>query len=531
MIVDTPPAPPTSSTPPPPSPKPPRGPRVSLLAVLLILAVVSVAFGALASDWLKRGASKVTQLAAHDGHDHGQPTDGGDGGEGGYFTCGMHPWVILPAPGLCPICHMDLTPLDPAKLTGEIAINPVIVQNIGVRVAPVTTGPLVQEVRTVGSVAYDETSICVINVKFGGYVEELFVAAEGARVEAGQPLFTIYSPELYAAQEEYLLASRSGASSPQLLESARTRLRYFDLSDEQVAELERARRPTRALLVRSPFAGVVTEKMVNAGTRVEPGMPTYRVADLTRVWVDVTLYEYQLPFVGEGQEAAMTLPFVPGREFRGRVAQLYPYLSVESRQVRVRLEFANDDGRLKPGMFANVALRKTLEAEATLVPREAVLRTGSREIAFVSLGDGRFEPRTIRTGIETTGAQLQVLEGLREGDSVVTSGQFLLDSESKMRTALAKMVKGDLAGEAPTQEETAAEAAAPVAMADGYPLDTCVVTGLKLGSMGDPVVMQHEGRTVKFCCAGCPPKFRKEPAKYLAKLDAAVAQQREGHVH
>ncbi len=515
-----------TATAPPASVAAPRGPRLGVLAPIAVgvvaLLVIGGLMGAFFGERLMRGAEQLSQWTAggHDGHDHGDA-----GGDGGYYTCGMHPWVILPTAGLCPICHMDLTPLDPAKLAGELAIDPIVVQNIGVRVATVVEGPLAKVTRTVGTIGYDETGLRVCNTKVSGWIEDLLVDSEGATVSMGQPLFVIYSPELYAAQEEYLLAYRRRETAPQMVASARTRLRYFDVTDEQIAALEASGEPTRTMTIHSPHSGVVVEKVVNEGERVDAGMPVYRVADLSRVWVNVTLFEHQAPHVEAGQAARMTLPFLPGRAFEGTVAYVYPYLDAASRQIRVRLEFPNAEGRLKPGMFANVELESVLDTRATLVPREAVLRTGEREVAFVSLGEGRFEPRTIRTGVETQAGQLEVLEGLDPGERVVTSGQFLLDSESKMRIALAQMI----AGEAASEQSAAAPAAAdaePEPMADGYPLSTCVVTGLALGAMGDPVEIEHEGRTVRFCCAACPPRFHANPGVYLEKLDAAEAAHR-----
>jgi len=350
---------------------------------------------------------------------------------------------------------MDLTPLDPSKLRCEISIDPVIVQNIGVRIAPVMQGPLQQRIRTVGTVTYNETSVRDINTKIGGWIETLYVNAEGEPVERDEPLFSIYSPELYQAQEEYLLAWRTrqerGAPPPgragiDLLESARTRLEYFDISDEQIRALEEAGKPQKSLTIVSPYKGIVIEKRATEGMRIEPGMAVYRVADLSTVWVQTTLYEHQLPLVDVGQEATMTLPFLPGETFNGRAAYVYPYLNEQARQARVRLEFENPAGTLKPGMYATVEIETPIEDDVVLAPREAVITTGERRVAFVSLGDGRFEPREVRTGL-SVGGKVQILDGLETGEMVVTSGQFLLDSESRMREALAKMVTGEMASE------------------------------------------------------------------------------------
>ena len=405
-----------------------------------------------------------------------------------YWTCGMHPWVVLPEPGECPICHMDLVPLDPAKFASGMTIDPIVVQNIGVRTAAVTTGPLVQSIRTVGNVTYDETRVVDVNTRFSGWIEKLDVDSLGERVTAGEPLFEIYSPALYAAQQEYQLALRNDSAAPgaaaetnrQLLASAKTRLELFDLGDDQIAALGARDEPQKTVAVRSPAAGVVVEKMATQGMQVTPGMRVYRIADLSTVWVQATVYESQLPFVKEGQAATMTLAYLPGASFAGRVAYVYPTVNEKTREATVRLEFDNADGRLKPGMFADVTLQGTLAESATLAPQSAVMRTGKRQVAIVSLGGGKFEPRDVTSGAETDGSLVQILSGLKPGEQVVTSGQFLLDSEARMREALAKMIGGNAAAD---QEPTVATADAETVVlpADAArPLDDVLTAYLQI---------------------------------------------------
>lgn len=409
-------------------------------ATVAVALLLGVAFG----DDVKAGLKKAWEaVAGGDEHDEGAHTQ--------WYTCGMHPWVILPKPGDCPICHMALTPIDPAKFTGEITIPPAVVQNIGVRIATVEKGPLTREIRTVGSVAFDETRVRDVNLKVEGWIEAIHVDYLGAPVQAGEPLFDLYSPALYAAQEEYLQAWRrartDAAAGRDMLDAARTRLEFFGISAEQLEEIAARGEPTKTLTIRSPFTGLVVEKHANEGMQVTPGMQLYRIADLSVVWVMVTLYEYQLPFVSDGQAASMSLPYVPGQTFEGRVAYVYPTLDERTREVQARLEFDNPGLLLKPGMFATVHIQSTLAEDRVLVPREAVIDTGERQVAFVSLGEGRFEPRDVRIGAEGDSGRLSILEGLRPGERVVVSGQFLLDSESRIREALAKMMKGDPASE------------------------------------------------------------------------------------
>ena len=425
-------------------------------AGLLILAVAVGAVGWLVvviigARYAMRSDGAGEQMAAT------QPA--GDGMGLQYYTCGMHPWVILPKPGLCPVCHMDLTPIDPEKFTGEITIDPTTVQSIGVRIERVTKGPLVQTIRTVGTVVYDETRVRDVNIKVSGWIEKLHVDFLGADVEAGEPLLDLYSPALYEAQEQYLLEyRRRGGAGPgagararedrfDLLEAARTRLIYYDITPEQIRRLEESGFPSKTMTIHSPHEGVVIAKHANEGMRVDEGMQVYRIADLSKVWVMVALYEHQSPFVEVGQRASMSLSYLPGRTFEGEVIFVYPYLDEKTRQVSVRLEFDNPTGpeMLKPGMYASVKLQRTLAGERTLVPRAAIIDTGERQVAFVSLGEGRFEPRDLRIGVETTAGVVEVLDGLQPGEMVVTSGQFLLDSEAKIREGLGKMIRGTMA--------------------------------------------------------------------------------------
>ncbi|MBI1373617.1 MAG: efflux RND transporter periplasmic adaptor subunit [Phycisphaera sp.] len=427
------------------------GPSRKVLILSTAAVIAALAVGTLVGSPVYDGLRRMLS----GGHAHAGGAS--HGGAPQYYTCGMHPWVVLPRPGLCPVCQMKLTPIDPAKFSGDVSINPMTVQNIGVRIEPVTEGPLVKTIRAVGTVDYDETGVRDVNIKINGWIEKLHVDYLGARVTKDQPLFELYSPELYSAQEEYLLAwgnrDKIGAAfvpeaaeaAKQLLESARTKLSYFDITPQQIAALQASGKPAKTMTIRSPHTGVVIAKHANEGMKVDPGMQVFRIADLSKVWVMVTLYEQQLPFVTVGQRAVMTLPYIPGQTFEGKVIYIYPYLDTKTRSVQIRLEFDNSNGVLKPGMYANVELMGTLAETTTLAPRSAVIDTGQRAVAFVSQGEGKFEPRDVVLGPETDDGKVQVLDGLRPGEMVVTSGQFLIDSEAKIRDTLAKMIKGQLA--------------------------------------------------------------------------------------
>lgn len=364
------------------------------------------------------------------------------------YTCGMHPQIVQDHPGDCPICGMRLEPVrqeTAAPSSGAsaphipvvITIDPVTIQNMGIRTEAVTRGPLNKKIRTVGAIDYDETALTDVTVKFKGWIEQLFAGATGQPVKAGDPLFEIYSPELVSAQDEYLAAL--GSNSPGLKESALRRLRNFDVSGEQIAELERARKARQTLQITAPRGGIVVEKTAVRGAMADAGMRLYRLADLSNVWVLAQIYEQDLPYVKTGQRARISLTYLPGEAFEGRVAYVYPALDDKSRTGRVRIEVPNPGLVLKPGMFAQVELTADLEGDAVLVPDSAVLRSGEKNTVFIALEGGKFEPREIVPGPRGEGGVYQVLSGLSGGERVVISGQFMLDSESQFKEAIQKM--------------------------------------------------------------------------------------------
>ncbi|MCC7409624.1 MAG: efflux RND transporter periplasmic adaptor subunit [Phycisphaeraceae bacterium] len=368
-----------------------------------------------------------------------------------YYSCGMHPWVIQPRPGLCPICHMELTPLDPSKLTGELTIDPVVVQNIGVRVAEAVSGPVTRAIRTVGSVTYDENRLFEVTARAGGYIETLSAACcLGSVVEKGSTIVEFHSPAVIAAAGELRAAERGGNTSGG---AARSKLRILGVSEEQIEVMARAEKTPWTFTVSSPAKGFLLDLERKTGQWIGEGDVIAQVADLSQVWVMVTLYEHQLPFVRVGQKVVMTLTYEPGVEVEGEIAAIYPSVDVMMRQVMARVVATNPDPanpRLKPGMFVTVELRSTLAEDRVLIPGSAVLDTGVRQVVYVSEGEGKFDPREVRLGVASEGGMVQVLEGVKVGEKVVTSGQFLLDSEANVRSALAKMIRGGLA----TEEET-----------------------------------------------------------------------------
>lgn len=363
-----------------------------------------------------------------------------------YWRAPMDPMEIYDEPGKSRM-GMDLVPVyeDQVSDGAEVRIDPVIQQNMGVRTAPVEKGSLIHTIRAYGHVTYDETRTADISSKFSGWIEELYVDFTGQVVRKGEPLFSIYSPQLVTAQGEYLEAYRragrvQGMIGESLLGAVRQKLLYLDVPEDQIRRIEKTGEITRTLIIRSPFAGIVIAKNAVSGTYVKEGTAVYRVSDFSRVWVEVHIFEYELPWVRLGQEARMTLPYLPGKIYRGKVSYVYPYLQRTTRDVVIRLEFQNPGLELKPNMYADVEIRG-IEGEGLMIPSMAVLRSGERNIVFVPRGEGKFTPQEITLGLALDEGKVQVLSGLEEGESVVVSGQFLLDSESKLREAVLKMMK------------------------------------------------------------------------------------------
>ncbi|WP_373499634.1 efflux RND transporter periplasmic adaptor subunit [Desulfococcus sp.] len=329
---------------------------------------------------------------------------------------------------------------------GTVHVSPERQQLIGVRFGTVERRSLDKIIRTVGRIDYDERRIGIVSPKISGWIETLYVDFTGRFVRRGEALLTIYSPELVSTQEEYLLAlearkdwSRSpfpevSGGGVLLAESARRRLKLWDISDAQIRALEQRREPQKTLTLYSPFTGHVLEKMVNQGQFVDAGMTLFRIADLSVVWLIADIYEQELPFIHPGQTASIRFADAPGEAFTGKAIYIYPYLDPQTRTGKARFEFANPHGRLKPEMFATVEIQAPV-GEGLAVEEGAVIDTGTRKVVLVDKGAGYLEPREIRTGVKA-GAFFEVVEGLAAGERVVTSANFLIDSESKLKEAV-----------------------------------------------------------------------------------------------
>ena len=368
------------------------------------------------------------------------------------WTCGMHPQVIKDKPGTCPICHMALEPVREAEATSDhtLVINPVMVQNMGVRTTQVTQGPLRRRVRAVGVIGQPQPRLHEINLRVGGWVEKLYADTEGMLVRKGQPLFELYSPEVLVAVGELISAQRNldrlgdqaGDSMRQsagiMREAAARKLELWGLDNEQIEALGKLDEPPRTITFFSSVTAEVSEKMVVQGAAVTAGQSVLRLADRSVVWLDAQVFTQDMPFVGMDQPVTATIESFPGKEFSGKVIHIHPRLDTVARTAKVRIELDNAELLLRPGMFATVRTTAELDEHAILVPDEAVIDTGERQLVFVSLGEGKFEPRSIQTGLANADGTVQVLHGLVPDETVVTSGQFLLDTESRTREAIRK---------------------------------------------------------------------------------------------
>jgi Cu(I)/Ag(I) efflux system membrane fusion protein len=365
------------------------------------------------------------------------------------WTCPMHPQIRSDRPGTCPICNMDLVPInktatgaEPSAMPGyaKVTITPERQQLIGVRTAQVKKDKLLMSIRAVGIIEPDQRRLAHIHTRVNGWVNKLHVDFVGQSVEKGAPLLEIYSPELLSSQNAYLIA-RSGVGvrgaigqNDGVIDAARKRLELLGVAPEEIAELDRTGRARDTLLLRSPIAGTVLERNVLEGSYVEPQIELYRIADLSVVWVQAKIYEYELPHIEVGQPVVVTVQSQPQKEFSGKVTFVDPVVQEATRTVNVRVEIKNDGRLLKPGMYADLKIEHDM-GTGLLMPESAVLRTGERAVSFRVLPENRFEPVEVKLG-GRFGDNLQVLSGLKDGDTVVASAGFLIDSESRLKATM-----------------------------------------------------------------------------------------------
>jgi len=363
-----------------------------------------------------------------------------------YWVDPMHPAYKSDKPGKAPDCGMELVPVyddgaGPATSTvtgyANVKLTSDRQQLIGVQTGMTEMRSLGRSMRTVGRVAVDETRLYKITTKFDGYIEKLYVNVTGQQIRKGQPLFSVYSPDLLSTQQEYLLAMRAAKQAPSLLAAARQRLLLWDITSAEIRELERTGTARKSVTVHSPANGFVLNKIAVEGARVTAGEPLFEIANLDHVWIQADVYESELQFIRLGAPAVTTLSYIPGRTWTGRVTFIAPTVDPMTRTVKVRSEFDNADGALKPDMFGDVVIQQPAR-QVVVVPESAVLQTGTRSVVFVVKGDGTFEPREVSVGTKSE-QFYEVRSGLRAGEKVVTQANFLIDSESRLKAALAEM--------------------------------------------------------------------------------------------
>ena len=428
--------------------------RRVVIALLLVLA-----FTALIYFTVKPARQLITGS-----HSHGQQES---------YYCPMHPNYRADKPGNCPVCGMKLVKLEKGAPAAEkqpdavqpvagsaqgsapspnaVYVSPKKQQLIGMRTVPAAVQSLSKDIRTVGKIGFDETKVTHIHTKVSGYIEEVYADFIGKAVNRGEPLFTIYSPDLVSTQQDYLLALKSrnilknsafpdiSQGGDNLLAAARERLRLWDVNAQEIERLEKDGVVKQAIAVTSPVSGVVTARSAyHHGTYVEPTMELFTIVDLSRVWVLGEVYESDLPFVRLGESAEVSLPnAAAAKALRGRISFISPLLDPKTRTAQIRIEFANSDSLLKPDMYADVLLHADL-GRKLVVPQDAVLNTGTEQYVFVDLGEGYVEPRRVEVG-PTSGENVSVLKGLKSGEQVVTAANFVIDAESRLKGAFANM--------------------------------------------------------------------------------------------
>jgi len=387
-----------------------------------------------------------------------------------FYRSPMNPSFISTRPGKDSM-GMDLVPVregDPGANLDVIAVDGATLQRMGVRVTPVVKGRLTKIVRAFGRVDFDETRVATVNMKFDGWIEKLWVDQTGQFVKRGSALFAAYSPELVGSQEEYaqiLKSTAAGPHSEHLARAAKQRLLQFDVSRSLVDRIARTGKAERQVVMVSPVSGYVVHKTAFEGTFVKKGANLFTIADLDALWVIASVYESDAPWVVAGQDATVEMDYLPGHVQKAKVDYVYPLLDQKTRTVEVRLVLPNPEVALKPGMFATVRIHTQPTGETLLAPTEAVIRSGERNVVFVSRGGGRFEAREVTLGVQGDD-QYEVTSGLTKDDQVVTSGQFLLDSESRLKEAVKKMLGSNVAAPGPADVSRSASSG-PSRMPDG----------------------------------------------------------------
>ncbi len=378
-----------------------------------------------------------------------------------YYTCPMHPEIVRDEPGDCPICGMTLV----KKTRGgskrdegsSVTVSPELIQTLGVTTEMVHPRELTKEIRMVGRVDYNEKSMKVVSAWIPGRIDKLFVDFTGVTVEKGDPLVLLYSPKLISTQKEYLLSLETLKkmkdsvipeiiqSAKSLVEASKQRLLLWGISEKQIKELKERGEPSTHLTIYAPIGGTIIHKQAMEGMYVMQGGNLYKIADLSTIWLYLDVYEYEMALVKIGQQVEITTLSYPGKTYTGTISFIDPFLDNKTRTVRVRCEMENEDLSLKPGMFANAIIKVLIGESVVAVPESAVIHSGKRTHVIIDKGDGKFMPRPVTLGTQA-GDYYQVLDGVMEGETVVTSANFFIDSESQLKAAISKIIEKKDAG-------------------------------------------------------------------------------------
>jgi len=398
-----------------------------------ISAVALIAVGGVAGHWAARQSA-----SSHASH---LPPAASQDRKVLYWHDPMYPGQRFDKPGKSPFMDMQLVPVyaDDGPATAGVKVNPQLAQNLGVRTAVAERGRLVASIEAVGAIAFDERAVHLVQARTPGYIEQLFVRAPLDPVRKGQPLAQVFVPEWAGAQQEYLALKASRVEgAAELGRAARNRLLLLNMTEEQVQQVDREGKPVTRVTIASPADGVVGELGAREGMNVMPGATLFRINGLGTVWVNVDVPEPSAGSVRPGTGITATVPAYPGERFAGHVSAVLPEVVAATRTLRARVELANPGGKLKPGMYATVAIAPPQSREAVLVPSEAVIVTGKRSVVVVDRGEGRFEPVDVEMGREQSG-KTEILKGIDAGTKVVASGQFLIDSEASLRSTERRM--------------------------------------------------------------------------------------------
>ena len=373
--------------------------------------------------------------------------------DAGYYTCPMHPTVVQDGEGDCPICGMDLvaekdknTEIQELNVDANstnvkaVIIDPTVVQNMGVRVKHVSYRDISHTIRTIGKVELADDKSYSVNLRFSGWIEKIFADKIGQEIRKGEKLFEIYSPDLISAQEEYLLAVNTYGKNSKIAKAAQKRLRLWNIPQKHLDKIISENNAQQNVIFTSNFSGYILHKNIKEGSKVKAGVDLYHVGNLDKIWIIADLYEFDATSVKTGQNVSIEVANLPENNRTGHVSFIYPTLNPKTRTQKIRVELENPDLAMKPGMFVTIRIEADRANKVLTVPTEAIINTGERKVVFISRGNGKFEPREIRTGLtDDSNYYSEVISGLEENEIVVVSGQFLMDSESQLQEAVQKL--------------------------------------------------------------------------------------------